>query len=122
MHVLVVGASRGSGLAVVRALTEAGHQVTAFARSATRAEFAGGDVTAIDGDVTDAEAVEKAVIGKDAVIVTLGVSDNALRVRLTRRASTARHVRSVGTRHVVAAWWCRRRTGSATRTPGCRWR
>lgn len=34
MNVLVVGASRGSGAAAVRALVQAGHLVTAFARSA----------------------------------------------------------------------------------------
>ena len=102
MNVLVVGASRGSGRAVVRALVEEGHTVTAFARSASTTDF-GEDVRTVDGDVMNADAVAKAMVGQDAVVVTLGISDNPIRVRLTRRATTALDVRSAGTRQVAEA-------------------
>ena len=51
----------------------------------------------------DGEAVEKAVVGQDAVIVTLGIPDNPFRVRLTRRASSPLDVRSAGTERVIEA-------------------
>jgi nucleoside-diphosphate-sugar epimerase len=100
MKVLVVGSSRGVGAEVVTALADRGHLVTSFARSAT-----GGDerVRTLAGDVLDADAVAKAVVGQDAVVVTLGISDNPFKVRLTHRASTPLDVRSAGTANVLAA-------------------
>ena len=113
MDVLVVGATRGTGLAVVTRLVAAGHAVTAFGRTASAvfgpdgralAELAGpGSVRAVDGDVLDREAVDKAVAGQDAVAVTLGISDNPLAVQWLRRATTALDVRSRGTQAVLDA-------------------
>lgn len=103
MKVLVVGASRGSGNQVVRALAAEGHDVTAFARSASTAEYGDAAVRRVDGDVMSSADIEKAVIGQDAVVVTLGISDNPLKVQWLRRASTALRVRSAGTQEVVAA-------------------
>ncbi len=102
MKVLVVGASRGTGLAVVRRLVADGHEVTAFGRTAHAGSFPDG-VRVERGDVADASALDRAVAGQDAVVVTLGISDNAMKVRLLRRAGTALDVRSAGTRAVVAA-------------------
>lgn len=103
MKVLVVGASRGSGNQVVRELAAGGHDVTAFARSASTADYGDAAVRRVDGDVMSPAEVEKAVIGQDAVVVTLGISDNPLKVQWLRRASTPLRVRSEGTREVVAA-------------------
>lgn len=102
MDVLVVGASRGTGQAAVKALAAEGHRVTAFARSASKTDFGGAEVNAIDGDVYDAAALEKAVIGQDAVVVTLGISENPISV-LLRRAKTPTDVRSAGTRNAIEA-------------------
>lgn len=101
MKVLVVGASRGSGAAMVRELVTAGHDVTGLARSAPTEPVAGADY--VRGDVMDADALGKAVAGQDAVVVALGISDNPIGVRLRRRASTPLDVRSAGTREVVRA-------------------
>ena len=107
MDVLVVGATRGSGLAVTRRLVAEGHRVTAFGRTAGAAFDAPlpgpGTVRPVDGDVLDPEAVAKAVVGQEAVVVTLGISDNPLAVQWLRRASTALDVRSAGTATVLAA-------------------
>lgn len=99
MKVLVVGASRGTGAELVDELARRGHVVTAFSRRE------GDDDRVIyrSGDVLDADAVTKAVAGQDAVVVTLGISDNPFRVRLTRRASSRLDVRSAGTAVVVRA-------------------
>ncbi len=101
MKVLVVGASRGSGAAMVRELAGAGHEVTALARSVPEKPEA--DVDHVRGDVLDPEALGKAVVGQDAVVVTLGISDNPIGVRLRKRASTPLDVRSAGTAAVVGA-------------------
>lgn len=102
MKVLVVGASRGSGAAAVRALVRAGHLVTAFARSVPT-DSADDAVRTVAGDVMDADALGKAMVDQDAVIVALGIPDSPLAVRLRRRASTHLDVRSRGTAKVVEA-------------------
>jgi uncharacterized protein YbjT (DUF2867 family) len=100
MKVLVVGASRGTGAELVAELVDRGHEVTAYAR-----RTAGDDdrVRRVAGDVLDPAALGEAMIGQDAVAVTLGIPDNPFRVRLTRRASAPLDVRSRGTQVVVDA-------------------
>lgn len=75
MHVLVIGAHHGVGAEVVSLARQRGMEVTAF-----------------EGDVLDAEAVSRAVAGKDVVISTLG----------PRKDSTP-DLCSRGTRNIVAA-------------------
>lgn len=100
MKVLVIGATGGSGRAAVEELRCAGHDVTAFAR---RPEELSGMVRVAKGDATNANDVERAVAGHDAVVVTLGIRENALMVRLRGSKGTPLDVRSAGTRNVVAA-------------------
>ncbi len=103
MRILVVGATGGSGRAAVDALVADGHEVTAFARRASAA-FAGRDgVRPVDGDVTVDADVDRAVDGQDAVVVALGISESAVRVRLRGSTGTPLDVRSRGTAAVVAA-------------------
>lgn len=103
MKILVVGGSRGTGAAVARTLAADGHLVTAFARSASVAGLGEHGIVALDGDVMDADDLAKAMIGQDAVVVTLGISDNPLKVQYLRRASTPLDIRSAGTGRVVEA-------------------
>jgi uncharacterized protein YbjT (DUF2867 family) len=103
MKVLVVGATGGSGRAAIDELLLRGHEVTAFSRhTATLGELPG-HLRAISGDATDPADVDRAVRGQGAVIVTLGISENALRVRLLGATSTPMDVRSRGTRNVITA-------------------
>ena len=103
MKVLVVGATGGSGRAAVEALAGRGHEVTAFARRASAVFGVRAGVRAVDGDATVPEDVGRAVRGQDAVVVTLGISEPPLRVRLLGSAGTALDVRSRGTATLVAA-------------------
>lgn len=105
MKVLVVGATGGSGRAAVTALVRRGHEVTALSRHAMSLtdDPALAAVRAVDGDATDPSVVGPLVAGQDAVVVTLGISESALRVRLRGPAGTAADVRSRGTRTVVDA-------------------
>jgi uncharacterized protein YbjT (DUF2867 family) len=101
MKVLVFGATGGSGRAAVEHLIEQGHEVSAFVRRRDAALPKGTGV--ITGDVMNAGDVERAVEGHDAVVVTLGISENPFRVRLFGPARTPADVRSSGTRNVIAA-------------------
>lgn len=99
--VLVVGASAGTGRAVVERLAAEGHAVTALSRSLVEATEP--NVRWVRGDVLEPATLDAAVRGQDAVIVTLGIRENPLRVRLLGPARTPMDVRSAGTRHVIEA-------------------
>ncbi|MFC0714401.1 NAD(P)-dependent oxidoreductase [Cellulomonas biazotea] len=101
MKVLVVGATGGSGRAAVAELVRRGHEVTAVSRHA--AALTGPHVRGVDGDATDPATVDALVAGQDAIVVTIGISENPVRVRLRGPAGTPIDVRSRATREVVAA-------------------
>ncbi len=102
-NVLIIGATGGTGRATIDALLTRGHRVTAFSRHAESIEHPSPGLTRINGDATNPSDVDAAVAGQDAVIITLGITENPLRVRLFGPARTALDVRSAGTRNVVAA-------------------
>ena len=102
-NVLVVGATGGTGRATVEALLKRGHRVTAFSRRARSMDIDSDRVTLVNGDATNPDDVDRVVAGHDAVVVTLGITENPIRVRLLGAAKTANDVRSVGTRNVIAA-------------------
>ena len=103
MKVLVVGATGGTGRATVAQLLEAGHHVTAFGRHPERVGVPSERLSLEVGDALNASDVERAVAGMDAVVVTLGISENPLRVRFLGPKHTPLDVRSAGTRNVIAA-------------------
>lgn len=103
MKILVVGSTGGSGRAAVEHLLAAGHEVTAFARRADRITSRSELLRVVVGDVLSPRDVEMAVKGQDAVIVTLGISENPFTVRIRGAAQTSLDVRSAGTRNVIAA-------------------
>jgi len=70
MKVLVIGAAGKTGRAVVAQAVAAGHEVTAFVQKAN--EYNGANVRVVEGDATDSAAINKAVVGQDAVIDTIG--------------------------------------------------
>ncbi len=102
-RMLVVGATGGSGRATVERLLSLGHEVTAFSRHADELRNGRDSLKTVSGDVQDQEAVDAAVEGQDAVVVTLGITENPLRVRLFGTAGTPMDVRSKGTSNVISA-------------------
>lgn len=102
-NILVVGATGGTGFAVVQALLERGHRVTAFSRSASRMELTHDALLKLDGDVMSAIDVSRAVVGQDAVIVALGIAENPLKVRFWGSTKTPLQVRSEGTKMLIHA-------------------
>ncbi len=101
--VLVVGATGGSGRAAVEELLRQGHQVTAFSRSADTLAGLSDRLNIVNGDASDPDDLDRVMPGHDAVVVTLGITENPLRVRFFGPARTPLNIRSTGTRNVVAA-------------------
>jgi putative NADH-flavin reductase len=70
--ILIIGASRGTGLETVRRALDQGYHVRAFARSASQMPLTHVQLTKLNGDALKAEDVAAAVTGADDVIQTLG--------------------------------------------------
>ena len=67
MRVLIIGASKGIGLETARQALDAGHDVRAFARSATGIPLANPKLETFRGDALKQADVEAALKGIDVV-------------------------------------------------------
>jgi putative NADH-flavin reductase len=74
VKVVVFGASGGTGRHIVEQALESGHEVTAFVRSPAKLGIEDANLTIFQGDVMDAERVEQAITGQEAVLCALGPS------------------------------------------------
>jgi putative NADH-flavin reductase len=92
MKIAVIGANGRTGRIVVKGALARGHQVVAVTRSDGVSEPHGGLINA-HADVRDADALQRALAGADAVISALGVG--------TSRAPT--DVYSTGVRNTLSA-------------------
>ncbi len=102
MRIAVFGATGGTGRGVTKAALAAGHSVTAFARRADHIAPTAG-LTIVEGDVMHAGQVAPVMVGQDAVVISLGNSQNAFALRLGARRTTPRNVCEVGTQNILAA-------------------
>lgn len=93
MKLLIIGATRGIGLNLLKQALEKGHEVTALVRDPNRLNLHHEKLTVIEGNIVDKEAVERAVEGQDAVCVIIGIKP-------TRKPVS---VFSIGTKNVVEA-------------------
>lgn len=73
MKLLVIGASRGIGLVLVRQALEAEHEVTALLRKPATFEVKHPKLNVAKGDILDSASISSAVMGQDAVCVTIGI-------------------------------------------------
>lgn len=73
--ILIIGASRGVGLETVRRALKAGHQVRALARRSGSIPFNDQRLLKIAADARDSKALEAAIAGVDAVILTIGTKE-----------------------------------------------
>lgn len=75
MNVTVFGATGAIGSLTVDELLDRGHDVTAYARNPAKVPARWGErVRVVIGEMSDAEAVDTAVAGADAVVSALGPS------------------------------------------------
>ncbi|GAA4716061.1 NAD(P)-dependent oxidoreductase [Phytohabitans rumicis] len=92
MRTVIFGASGPTGRQLTEQALAAGHEVTAVTRHAGGIQARAG-LTVVTADVADAEAVDRAVAGSDAVLSSLGVP----------LSSKPIHVYSHGNANIVAA-------------------
>lgn len=91
MKILVIGGTRGIGLALAKQALAEGYEVTVLARHPEAAHLQHEKLQLIKGDVADKSAVASAVRGQDAVVSAVGIKP-------TRKPVT---VFSVGTRNIL---------------------
>lgn len=93
MKILVIGATRGIGRQVMEQALDQGHRVTVLARKPQSLDRQSEQLRVLPGDILDPEAVEAAVAGQEAVLITLGLAPTWKPVM----------VFSQGTKNVLAA-------------------
>ena len=103
MKIVVFGPTGGTGQHLVAQGLAAGHEVTAFTRSPAAVAMRLG-LTVMAGSITDAQAVQRAVAGRDAVLCALGGSPlrRHERVCSTAMAHIALAMAGQGVRRVLA--------------------
>jgi putative NADH-flavin reductase len=74
MKFTVFGATGAVGREVVTQALDAGHHVIAYVRNPSKLDVTHPKLTVIAGELTDREAIQRAVHGSDAVISALGPS------------------------------------------------
>ena len=72
MKLLVLGATGGTGIEIVRQAIAQGHQVTAFVRSPERLKPFAGKITVEQGDLLNSAALADAMSGNEAVLSGFG--------------------------------------------------
>lgn len=73
MKLLVFGATGGTGGRLVQQALEQGHVVTAFARDPAKIHLVHPNLRVVRGDILQADTVETAMAGQDAVVSALGI-------------------------------------------------
>ena len=68
MKLVVLGATGGTGLEIVRQAIERGHSVTALVRSPDRLKAFRSRITVEQGDLLNSAELEKVIRGHDAVL------------------------------------------------------
>src|SRR2546429_3152380 len=72
MNLVVLGATGGTGLEIVRQAIEHGHSVTAFVRSPERLKPFRDRITVKQGDLLNSAELERVIKGHDAVVSGFG--------------------------------------------------
>ncbi|MGW4768092.1 NAD(P)-dependent oxidoreductase [Nocardia sp. NPDC004278] len=90
MRIAVFGATSTVGRLVVEQALEQGHEVTAFTRNAASVGQRHERLHIVEGNVLDTNSVERAVVGQDAVLISLGAGRKGV-------------IRAEGTRAVIEA-------------------
>ena len=92
MKLTIFGATGRTGQHLLAMALEAGHDVTALVRSPAKLSPAGAHLTVVQGDITNAAQVDRAVAGSEAVISVLGPASNKPEFTVSR-----------GMEHIIAA-------------------
>jgi putative NADH-flavin reductase len=93
MKIAVIGATRGIGLAVVKAALAEGHEVTALARVPGRMPICKTCLRIVEGDAQELDAIAKVVEGQEVVCDCLGTTN--VRQTITMFSSCAENLSKV---------------------------
>jgi putative NADH-flavin reductase len=93
MNILIIGATGGTGRALVEQALAQGHAVTALVRNPARIRMTHERLTVMKGDVLEYDSVDRAVQGKEAVISALGHKQWFIKTTILSR----------GTKNIVSA-------------------
>ncbi|RVV97167.1 NAD-dependent epimerase/dehydratase family protein [Mesobaculum littorinae] len=102
-RVLVLGATGGTGKAIVRRLSELGHQPVAMVRSPEKARDL--EAVTVEGDARDPAALDRAMAGVDAVVSSIGTPASPIRevtVLSTATKALVDAMKRQGVRRLVA--------------------
>lgn len=102
MNVAIFGATGMTGRFVLEEALARGHEVTVLVRNPDKLQFDDENLEVITGDVLDAEAVEKAIIGKDAVISVLGAGMRRTTLRTDGNRTIVEAMQRQGVRRLVS--------------------
>ncbi|XGW00244.1 MAG: NAD(P)-dependent oxidoreductase [Leptolyngbya sp. BL-A-14] len=72
MKLLLIGATQGIGLELLKQALQAGHDVTLLARNPDRLEIQHERLTVVKGGILDKGTIGQAVQGQEAVCITIG--------------------------------------------------
>lgn len=93
MKIVVFGATGGTGKQLVQQALGQKHEVTAFVRNPAKLDIKHENLRVFQGNILDKSDLEKAMMGKDAVLSTLGARS------ILKKTS----VISEGTKNIIAA-------------------
>lgn len=89
MKLTILGATGSVGQKLVNQALDAKHTITVLVRNPEKLEALRSRVTVVQGDVTNADAVNRAIAGNDAIVSTLGHSKGSPDNILTIASSNA---------------------------------
>jgi len=73
MNLLILGATGGTGQALVEQALAQGHTVTAFARNPAKVRATQANLRVFQGDISNYDSLQAAIRGQDAVLSALGI-------------------------------------------------
>jgi putative NADH-flavin reductase len=106
MKLVVLGATGGIGLEILRQAIDRGHSATAFVRSADRLKEFAGRITVAQGNLLESSQMEEAIQGHDAILSGFGprqpISKADSELLRNFAISLTGAMRRVGVKRVVA--------------------
>jgi putative NADH-flavin reductase len=102
MKIVVLGATGGTGLELIKLALERNHSVTAFVRSPERLNGFDGSIEVIKGDLLSRSELESAIKGHDVVLSAFGPREDRGRVWRQSAVALAEAMERSGVRRVVA--------------------
>jgi putative NADH-flavin reductase len=106
MKLVVLGATGGTGLEIIKQTIEHGYSVTAFARTSEPLKRFGNRITVIQGDLLNSKTLETVVEGHDAVLSSFGarkpVSKEEADIRQRFAIALTKAMQQTGVKRLVA--------------------